>query len=250
MFYKESNHFESLRRSYSRVGTNTLHDNDFNKSSISSSRKLFTDHSLDNRKPITKDLEVYALVSGVKFENFFTDALIEIQRHIGLLIENKLRYWVLPENLGVEYCVFKWPDESWDERNNDIIKEKIKLINHEPFIFNIYGIQVNQDGCVIAKGYDENRTIFKIREYILSELGFAPERQSSWAHVPLGRILEPIGEDNYYRLKNFINDYNDKFIASCKIDSLKFVFEQQWYMEKKNILYSHKLLNKQEINLT
>ena len=76
-----------------------------------------------------------------------------------------------------------------------------------------------------------------------NELSFIPKRQSGWAHVPLGRILEPIGESNFVKLKNLLNVLKDINVASCEVDSLKFVYEEQWYMEKKNILCDHKLLN-------
>jgi len=243
MFYHQNSHFKSLRTSYDEVGNKTWDEKDFNKLSLLSSRELFIDESLINREPITKDLEVYALVSGISFEDKFTNALKEIQNQVDLVIGDSLRYWVLPKNLAVEYCVFKWPDEVWNKSWNESIVNKIKSIKHESFIFNIYGIQVNQDGCIIANGYDEGGTLFKIREYMKNELSFIPKRQSGWAHVPLGRILEPIGESNFVKLKNLLNVLKDINLASCEVDSLKFVYEEQWYMEKKNILCNHKLLH-------
>ena len=153
---------------------------------------------------------------------------------------------MLPKNLGVEYCVFKWPNDYWNEDWGPDIVKKISLINFDSFIFTIYGIQINPDGCIVAKGYDEGESIFKIREYMKNELHFLPQKQSGWAHVPLGRILEPIGESKFLKLKQLFYDFQDINIVSCSINSIEYVHEKQWYMEKKNILFSHKLINSNE----
>ena len=110
-----------------------------------------------------------------------------------------------------------------------------------PFQFVIQGIQINSDGCIIAKGYDENRSIFRIREQLKNNLKFMPERQSGWAHIPIGRILEPIGISKFTKLQYLINTLSNAVVAEFKIDVVKFGHETRWYMEEKSILLEHHL---------
>ena len=229
-------HFQSLKESYDKVGNKTWLVSDFVQSNLDSSRSFFTNESLSSRKPIPKNFEVYALLSGLPFSKGFCNKLVHIQQNISKIINNKLHYWVQPQNFGVEYCVFKWPNEEWDESREAVIKNELNTLDYPPFILNIKGIQVNPDGCVIARGYDEERTIFNIREHIKNHLLFIPEKQSGWSHVPLGRILEPIGSKEFRNLKYLVDKLSNDLIASEKISTVKFVHETRWYMEEKSIL--------------
>jgi hypothetical protein len=239
-----NNHFVYLKKSYEAVGSKTWIGRDFIQSNLNSSINLFTDESLAMRKPIPKNLEVYALLSGLSFSKVFCNKLIRIQQDISKIINNKLHYWVLPENFGVEYCVFKWPDEKWDKSWSDDIKNELSLLKIPSFKFIIQGIQINQDGCIIAKGYDEEGTIFKIREYFKNKFTFLPKKQSGWAHVPIGRILEPIGAKKFSELRGVAKKLSNKIIATEEINTLKFVHETRWYMEKKSIIFESFLINK------
>lgn len=229
-------HFNSLKDSYDKVGNKTWLASDFKQSNLELSRNLFTDESLTSRKPIPKSLEVYALLSGLTFSKAFSNKLVSIQQDISDIINEKLHYWVLPQNFGVEYCVFKWPNEEWDKSRETVIKNELNTLDPPPFILNIKGIQINTDGCVIARGYDEEMTIFNIREHFKINLSFLPKKQSGWAHVPIGRILEPIGTKKFSDLRRFIKKLSNELIAKEEINSLKFVHEKRWYMEEKTIL--------------
>jgi hypothetical protein len=234
-------HFAALEESYSEVGNLTWSNDDFLESNIKSSRSLYTSESLSARHPRPKELEVYALVSGLTFYKDFTEKLVAVQNKISTVLGESLHYWVAPDNLGVEYCVFKWPTDSWDNAHLDIIQNTLSLIRQPEFQFSIRGIQVNSDGCVIAKGFDESGVLFKIREQLQLDLPFMPKKQSGWAHVPLGRILEPLGTEKFTLLKKTINSMLNQHIAATDINIMRLIHERRWYMEEKTILAEYSL---------
>ena len=242
---QESAHYLSLNESYERVGQETWKNKDFNSSSLLVSRSLFTEDSLIKRNPKPKNLEVYALLSGLPFDDGFSRELVRIQKEIDQVLDGSLRYWVLQENLGLEYCVFKWPEYDWNKEWEWQIYNNLPRLN-KPFRFVVFGIQINPDGCIIAKGFDEGESIFKLRKKIKDRLDFLPDRQSSWAHIPLGRILEPIGEYKFSKLVKLCKELSSIYIASCEIKTLKFVHETQWYMEERVLLKEYKTKNDNE----
>jgi len=235
---KLNNHppFSKLNKSYKNVGDLTWRNNDFIKKSLNVSRSYFTDKSLISREPMPKKLEVFALVSGLPFSEKITNELVLIQNNITKILGGVLHYWVKPSNFGVEYCVFKWPTDDWNEDWMYPVKQEVSSITRKPFEFIIHGIQINSDGCVVAKGYDEESTIFNIRKQMKDNISFLPKKQSGWSHIPIGRILEPIGSKKFAILKNLISELSDKLIISDTIKSIKFVHEHRWYMEEKSIL--------------
>ena len=79
-------------------------------------------------------------------------------------------------------------------------------------------------------------SLFEIREYMKDKISFLPARQSNWAHIPIGRILEPIGYDNFNNLRDFIQKKSDHLFCVEKISNVKLVNEERWYMEEKEIL--------------
>lgn len=234
-------HFSVLEASYSEVGNLTWSNDDFLESNIKSSRSLYTPESLRARHPRPKELEVYALVSGLTFNKDFTEKLVAVQNKISTVLEESLHYWVAPDNLGVEYCVFKWPTDSWDNGHLDIIQNTLSLIRQPAFQFSIRGIQINSDGCVIAKGFDESGVLFQIREQLKLDLPFMPKKQSGWAHVPLGRILEPLGTEKFTLLNKTINSKLNQYIAATDINIMRLIHERRWYMEEKTILAEYSL---------
>ena len=235
-FSDNNAHYAYLKESYNKVGNQTWENDDFMDSALGISRGLFNKKSLELRKPEPKELEVYALLSGLSFSKKITNKLVSIQQSIDMVLGDSLKYWVLPLNFGVEYCVFKWPEENWDNTHASLINKELSLLRKSSFQFSIHGIQINPDGCIVAKGYDEDGIIFRIREKLKVNLEFLPKRQSGWAHIPIGRILEPIGVEKFSALETLINKMSDTFIVSDTINSIKFVHESRWYMEEKTIL--------------
>lgn len=234
-------HFTNLREAYRAVGDRTWLERDFAEHNLEVSRALFTPESLQAFQPRPKALEVFALLSGLPFAGDFTDKLVSVQMRISEIIGQRLHYWVAPQNLGVEYCVFKWPTDPWDESWREAIQNVLASIRPTIFRFHICGVQINPDGCVVARGFDENAQLFRIRTQLGSEIAFLPERQSRWAHVPLGRILEPLGTERFAQLARLMRDMANLSIASTDIDSMKFIHESRWYMEERTTLAEYPL---------
>jgi len=228
-------HFTRLGRGYDEVGEITWSTKDFLGSNLEVSRNLFTPESLVTRRPQPKELEVFALLSGLPFRGDFTDKLVEAQEQISAVLGESLHYWVAPANLGVEYCVFKWPTDSWNEKRLGVIQDVLASIRQPSFRFSIRGVQINPDGCVVAKGFDEDAVLFQIREKLKVGIPFLPAKQSRWAHVPLGRILEPLGDERFAKLGHLISTMSDLPVATTEIDSMKLVHETRWYMEEKTV---------------
>jgi hypothetical protein len=186
-------------------------------------------------------LEVFALLSGLPFRVEFTDKLVEVQQKISAVLGERLHYWVAPANLGVEYCVFKWPTDSWNEEWLGVIQGALTAIRQRSYRFSVCGVQINPDGCVVAKGFDEDAVLFRIREQLKAEIPFLPAKQSGWAHVPLGRILEPLGVERFAKLSHLMRTMSDLPMVTTAINSMKLVHETRWYMEEKTILAEYPL---------
>jgi len=243
-------HITHLRQDYSAIGDPTWSAKDFLEKNLEVSRNLFTPESLIARCPRPKELEVFALLSGLPFPLNFSARLVAIQKQISAILDERLHYWVSPSNLGVEYCVFKWPLESWNEEWLSIIRDKLETIHQPSFRFSIKGVQINPDGCVVARGFDEDGVLFRIREQLKAGIPFLPPKQSGWAHVPLGRILEPLGVERFAKLAQLINKLSDLPIVSTTINSMKLIHETRWYMEEKATLAEYFLANTSKGNRT
>jgi hypothetical protein len=228
--------FNALNLEYDKVGNLTWEEPDFLIDSLESSRALFISSSLSQKDPTPKDLEVFALVSGLEFSKKLQDLVVELQLEIDRITNHATRYWVRPENLGIEYCVFKWPADRWNSSLTDAVHNKLTEIKFLPFNLYIGGVQINGDGCVILKGFDQFQSLFRIRNTLRDKIDFLPKRQSNWAHIPIGRILDPIGEQNFNHLRDYIQKRKFLHIHTELINDAKFVHETQWYMEKKIIL--------------
>ena len=214
--------------------------NSLSLKSLQNSINLFESKSLIIKKPKPIDVKVYTLVSGLSFSGSLIKELEQIKNEIGIILNDTLCYWVKPENLGVEYCVFKWPNDLWKENWLNQIISFIKSKEYESFELKISGIQLHPDGCIIAKGFD-NGKIRNVRNDLMSNLQFTPSKQSNWAHIPLGRILEPVSGKNFNKFKKTMKQLSDKHIGNEKIIDQKLIYETRWYMEKKEILYLNEL---------
>ena len=228
--------FDTLNVEYDKVGNLTWEEPDFHIDSLESSRALFIPSSLSQKDPTPQELEVCALVSGLEFSKKLQGLVVELQLEIDRITNHATRYWVKPENLGIEYCVFKWPTDSWNSSLTVAVHNKLTEIKFLPFNLYIGGVQINRDGCVILKGFDQFQSLFRIRNTLRDKIDFLPKRQSNWAHIPIGRILDPIGEQNFNRLRDYIKKIKFLHFHTELINDAKFVHETQWYMEKKVIL--------------
>ncbi len=232
-------HFRMLAKAYEEVGNRTWLSGDFIESNLESSRNLFTPESLASRQPRPKGLEVLALLSGIPFRADFVNELVQMQEQFAVVLGESLRYWVAPANLGLEYCVFKWPNDSLTQEYVNFIRKVLGELHYPSFTFSIRGVQINPDGCVVAKGFDDGSILFEIRKRLKAEIPFLPVRQSGWAHVPLGRILEPLGNEKFVKLCHLAEAMKDTPVFSTELDILRLVHETRWYMEEKTILVEY-----------
>jgi hypothetical protein len=234
-------HALELERAYSEVGDRTWLSADFLELNLGTSRSLYTPDSLLSRRPRPRALDVVALVAGLPFPGEFIDPLLALQREISALFEDRLHYWVAPANLGIEFCVFKWPEEPWEAAQLDVVRSVVANIRRPAFGLDIRGVQINPDGCVVAKGFDIDAGLFEIRDYLRAHVPFLPRRQSGWAHVPMGRLLEPLGPERFVRLRERMRSLRNRPIAATEIHSMKLVHETRWYMEERQIVAEYPL---------
>ena len=232
---------KNLDVSYKLVGNKIYKYDDLSINSIKNSISLFTKKSLALRKPEPINVNVYCLVSGLPFSKNTVKSIYNIISSIRDILKNKNCYWVKPNNLAVEYCVFKWPMDPWNLEWSNKIIHFLKSSNYYAFDLFIHGIQLHTDGCIVAKGYDGG-ALRKIRSNIVSNLSFVPKKQSRWAHIPIGRILEPISGRLFFELKELIYQFSNIKIGVERLTEAFFVREKKWYMEKKSILYKKKFL--------
>jgi hypothetical protein len=199
-----------------------------------SSRNLFTAASLETRAPSPKQLEVVAVVAGLPFSQGFQNKLTSIQHQIQKIIGDTLTYWVRPENFALEFFVIKWPEEEMGSDTFNVGENFLFNFDQTAFPVHFNGFQVNRDGCVVARGIDAAGIIRNSRRS-LQDQGTIPARQSNWAHVPLGRILEPFGNDAYLELVELTKFSQKNTFHTEIIDKVNLVHELQWYMENKQI---------------
>jgi len=231
---------QDLHKSYNAVGNLTWKENDFLEKNLRISRELFTEDSLNIRKPLPRKFELYALLAGLPFQDEIIRKFVHIQSKIKEIIDNSLAYWVLPENFGLEIIVFKWPEMKWKNEYENIIIELIpNMISNIQVDF--VGFQINPDGCIVLKGFDKENAVLKLRKKIKNSFTFIPEKQSSWVHVPIGRILEPVGKEKFNLLYDLINTNKSNHIAEVEINELKFIHEKRWYMENRQELFNFRV---------
>ena len=66
-----TSHYIALKKSYEKVGNEINNHDDFFNGDLLNSRKFFSKKSLQERKPIPIDVNVFAILSGISFENNF-----------------------------------------------------------------------------------------------------------------------------------------------------------------------------------
>ena len=132
-------HLENLKASYDEVVNKTWLCDDFSKDNLQTSRNLFEKQSLIKLDPLPKEVVVYALLSGLPFEDKFIDKLNKVQNDISKILKSSLHYWVQPQNLGIEYCVFKWPNGPWNNEWHSLIERAISDIKQSSFELIIRG---------------------------------------------------------------------------------------------------------------
>lgn len=230
-----------LIKSYQKEADKLNDKKDFEIADLEKSRLLFQKASILKKEPIPINVNVIAILSGISFDIKTLTRIDVIIKQIEKLLKDEIFYFVKPENLGVEIAILKWPDNDF---NKELVKNAITILKNKkilPFSLNIFGIQVHTDGCIILRGLDERNQIYNLREELLHSCNGIPKKQSNWSHIPLGRILSPIGVDKMKELKQLISKINLELNFNINIDKIHLVRETQWYMEKKLYILTKEL---------
>tara|TARA_B100000795_G_scaffold264017_1_gene243939 strand:- start:989 stop:1705 length:717 start_codon:yes stop_codon:yes gene_type:complete len=228
-----------LVTAYNAVHHKTWENDDFLKTNLEISRSLYTEQSLVNRNPITKELHVLALLHGLPFTPAQQVFLINYSNKVKEILGNSMAFYVKPENLGLELCVLKWPEETYNQGLvKEISSELSKLnVSKEGFELTINGFQINPDGCFVARGIDRSGSFRKLRSHLKNTVKEFPVRQSQWVHIPLGRILEPIGKSKFQVLNAAVTESISRIEINIGfVGALKLINETQWYMEQHEVL--------------
>lgn len=237
----KNSHHQFLEKSYQLVGSKINDIKDFNPDDLKGSRSLFNTKQANQKifNPIS--VNVFAVLSGISFSEEFLQLIEKIQSNIKNIILDKDFYFVEPKNLGVEFAILKWPDDTLPTNSIEEATSILQDLNLKSFLLNIFGIQIHIDGCIILKCYDEDRSLFVVREKLLSGIKDIPSKQSNWAHIPLGRVLEPIGQSKMAQLKRLIQEIDVELDYKLLIDSIHLVHEKQWYMKDKDYIFTKEL---------
>ena len=225
----------SLDDSYRAVSGQKTGLDDFLVKDLDVSNSLFELDAFDLIRP--RKLEVLACVAGLTFPSYVVDHLSLLQDRIRNLLPQGLRaYFVEPHNLALELVVLKWPT---DVIRPDVLLSFYKflpgLLPPNKIQIDIRGFQFHRDGCLIAKGFDTDNSFRCLRDNLIKKIPQLPTRQSNWAHIPLGRILEPIGTESYALLRE-LEVQSQGISLSFSISELKLIHEHRWYMVERDTL--------------
>ena len=237
------NNKDELLRSYQEVFDDYLKKDNITKFDLQNSLKIFEKESLKEGKPIPKDLEVVGLISGISFPNDFVENIIKVQSEISNILGNTLHYMVKPNNLAVEYCVLKWPEQKYEENCIKEVITMLKDMNIKKFKLFVYGFQFHTDGCMLLQATSEELQINRIRKFLRDNIDSLPEKQSNWSHIPLGRFLGPFNKEDKKLIDQKIKNFNQNFKPFyTEINTIYLVHEHKWYMENIEKIFTKYLL--------
>lgn len=223
---------DALIKSYETAWLDFIKNNELNPDYIRQSRKLF--NIKKNIEP--KELNVKAIVLGLEFSYNIQNAVEKFQDKIRIILGNNEYYLVRPENLAIEVLVVKWHDESSVKKIHDnSVIQTIKKCIETSFEITLDGYQIHNDGCIIGRVFDRG-VIRELRYRLKMENNAFPQKQSSWCHIPIGRILSNITIKQKKELEQLINNENLLTSVSEHVESIKYVSEEKWYMERYKVI--------------
>lgn len=223
-----------IKASYQAKASLTWTKRDLDDFNLTESNVLFV--SDEANRPIPRALEVFGVLSGLPFSEHAQAQINDLQKELTAFIPHDRYYWVHPENLGIEYLVLKWPDEKWSQSKHEAALRELSALEFSPFDMEFHGFQLNADGCLIVRGYDHSGEFARIRKWLTERLSFVSARQSSWYHIPIGRILKPLGEGNFSALRHCVEATSMEMRFIERIRVIKLIHETRWYMEEHSIV--------------
>ena len=224
-----------LKNSYEEVFAKTCRETGLLEDGIIESLSFF-DYDKNQDVFTPKNLQVSALLSGIQFSKNLQSRVEALQNKISEMLGPGPRFWVKPENLGVEYIVTKWPKNEVVETSNELqFLELIDKLELKKFTLNVSGFQFHSDGCVVLRGYDDGN-ILNLRKTLMEKFPWIPRQQSGWAHIPIGRLLTQLTREQHSSLVAMCKGSFENLIFAEEISSIHYVHESQWYMESKKYL--------------
>ncbi|MFI5412546.1 MAG: hypothetical protein ACHQX1_01495 [Candidatus Micrarchaeales archaeon] len=224
----------------------TIASKDFVQSNIEKSRFYFYPESLERRIPKPREFGVVALVLGPPLSAPLTRSMVAKQEEIRKVLDGKLAYFLEPQNFHSEIFLLAGTPEG--QKQTDITPELLAnltkaaeqcLAETRSFVTEYKGIIITPDGTILLKGYDEGE-MDAIRKDLRSKmlaLGLdVPSRQSGWLRIPLGRILEQVGEEKFSKLKELVEASASEEIVVEDVTALSVINERRWYMTDKEFV--------------
>lgn len=222
----------ALVKSYDKAWQHFTNAKELNPDYIRESRELF--NIKENIDP--KELNVLAIVLGLEFSENIQSTVKKFQEKIRIILGASEYYLVKPQNLAIEVLVAKWHDDNNRKNIEDNnVEALIKKCAGPPFQITLKGYQIHNDGCIIGRVLDGG-VVRELRHKLQMQNSAFPQKQSSWCHIPIGRILCSITYEQKKELEQLINDVNSITKISETIESIKYVTEEKWYMERYKIL--------------
>jgi hypothetical protein len=223
----------SLESQYEQIQRNFAELTDFSEKELDKSRALF---NLETVPVAPREFEVWTCLVGLPLSDRLTYAFQDIATRVASLLPPTTRFYrVIPHNYHWELFIIKRPHEEVSvdrlEQTTELLKEI--LSERETFTISYRGFLVTTDGTVIVKGYGDFEDL---RKQLRERIEFASPQQSKIGHVSLGRILDPIGRDNFVRLKQLVDRSQNEFYGDLKVSEAKYVHETQWYMENRKVI--------------
>ncbi len=222
-----------LEKRYQDIQKKVEEFSDFSEEELTLSRNLF---HLESDRFVPKNFEVWTTLVGLPLPTQLTQSFQTIaNRIIEQLPANKRFYTVIPQNYHWELFIIKRPNEEVEDENLQKVPELLReaLCNYPPFTLSYQGFLLTPDGTIIVKGYGD---FDELRTQLSKNIPFASLRQSRLGHVSLGRLLDPVGCQCFSELKGLVQDSLHEFYGELEVNSIKYIHERQWYMEKREVV--------------
>ena len=206
---------------------------EFREQDLMRSRHLF---DLERSPVVPKKFEVWTSLVGLPVSQELTQNFQNIVHHVTNRLPVDTRFYqVIPQNYHWELLIIKRPDEEVDSKCLQEVPQILKnvLSNHPSFTLSYRGFLITTDGTIIVKGYGE---FDELRTQLLQAIPFASLKQSQLGHISLGRILDPIGQASFREIKNLVRNSYHELYGELEVNTVKYVYESQWYMEEREVI--------------
>lgn len=208
---------------------------------LKSSKALFNPLSIKKREPSPKALELFCILGGFPFNKKVIHYLEGFKQSISNILKDTLHYLVPDNQLAIELAIIKWQNQPFDEHKIILCEKFLSNYSYQPIIFKIQGFQFHNDGAIIARCFDKFGLFRSLRSSLLESVKVLPSKQSSWCHIPLGRILEEINTNKLNKLRELTLCSQKSFSPEFNLFDIKIVHEKKWYQSDSEILYTFKI---------